>query len=308
MDSVPFLMPISNARCIVIEGVVYVSHYDCIYKLIPGDKWQCLEYYDRRRQYGLGRLGSNLAMVGGLMHNTGNVTGEIIRFDSNNKWSNCGSSMPTPRCDPTVTCTNNYLIAISGKNNNGDLLPIIEILHSTTLQWYRAKPVIPKITLSPRMSALLIDDQHLFVANIDDSKNCTVNDSELMCVHMPLSILLGRKENTPSKSALHVTGKTFKPMDEKTCNENNPKFEWKSTKNATIFSTLALSNKTIFSFISNQVYTFHLSTNSWAHVANLDAQEIPEGTAAAVLEDSILFIGGKIDEKEQKTVKKLVIK
>ena len=292
----------------MIEGVVYVAHYDCIYKLTPGDKWQCLKYYDRRRQYGLGHLGSNLAMVGGLMPDTGNVTGEIIRFNGNNEWSNCGSSMPTPRCDPTVACTYNYLMAIGGKINDDELLSIIEILHSTNLQWYTAKPVIPKNILSPRMSALLINDQHLFVADLDDSKSCTVNDSELMCIHMPLSILLGRKENTPSKSALHVAGKTFKPMDEKTCNENDPKFEWKYTKNTPMFGTLALSKKTIFSFRSNEVYTFHLSTNTWAHVANLDAQEIPAGTAVAVLEDSILFIGGKIDGKEQKTVKKLAIK
>lgn len=287
---------------------MYVAHFDCIYKLTPGDKWQCLnKYYDRRRQYGLGRLGSNLAMVGGLMPDTGNVTGEIIRFNGNNEWSNCGSSMPTPRCDPTVACTNNYLMAIGGNDKNGDLLPIIEILHSTNLQWYTAKPVIPKNILSPRMSALLINDQHLFVANLDDSKSCTVDNSELMCIHMPLSILLGIKENTPSKSALHVAGKTFKPMDEKTCNENDPKFEWKYTKNTPMFGTLALSKKTIFSFSSNEVYTFHLSTNKWAHVANLDAQEIPARTAVAVLEDSILFIGGKIDGKEQKTVKKLAI-
>ena len=308
MDSVPFLMPISNAKCIVIEGVVYVAHYDCIYKLIPGDKWQCLEYYDRRRQYGLGCLGSNLAMVGGLMHDTGNVTGELIRFDSNNKWSNCGSSMPTPRCDPTVACTYNYVIAIGGNNNDGELLSIIEILYSTNLQWYRAKPVIPKDILSPQMSALLINDQHLFVADSDDSKCYMVDATVPICIHMPLDTLLGIKGNTPSKSALHVAGKTFKPMDEKTCNENDPKFEWKYTKNAPIYGILALSNKTIFSFSSNEVYTFHLSTNTWAHVANLDAQEIPTGTAVAVLEDSILFIGGKIVGKEQKTVKKLVIK
>ena len=293
----------------MIEGVVYVAHYDCIYKLPPGDKWQCLKYYDRRRQYGLGRLGSNLAMVGGLMHDTGSVTGEIICFDGNNEWSNCGSSMPTPRCDPTVACTYNYLIAIGGNNNDGELLSIIEILRSTNLQWYTAKFVIPKDILSPRMSALLINDQHLFVADSNDSKKRTSNVSE-KCIHMPLSILLGIKErNTPPKSALHVTGRnmTLKPMDEKTCDENDPKFEWKYTKNTPMFGILALSNKTIFFFRSNEVYTFHLSTNTWAHVANLDAQEIPAGTAVAVLEDSILFIGGKIDRKEQKTVKKLAI-
>lgn len=306
-DATPFLLKTSYASGIEIDGVYYIGVCDCIYKLGIENKWQWIHCLGTQKLFGLGRVEKRLAVVGGLMHNTGKVTGSLVCYDNEKPLDSKYDDMPTPRSSPTIASSNRYLIAIGGRNDEDVLLPIIEIHDSKTHQWYKPRQVIPKEILSSRMSAVLVDDIDLFVAgNLD-------TECGNKCISTSLNYMLGRKGNqSSSQLALQVGLSLSKPIaDEKTSgnsgyNENNPASDWNYTQNTPKFGTIALSNKTIFLFSGDKVFTYHQSTNEWACRARID-KAVLAGASALVLKDSILFIGGKIEEEDQKTVKEFVV-
>ncbi|XP_019860745.1 PREDICTED: uncharacterized protein LOC109589061 [Amphimedon queenslandica] len=305
-DATPFLLKTSYASCIEIEGVYYIGVCGCIYKLGIENKWKCIDCLGAQKLFGLGRLEEKLAVVGGLMHDTGKVTGDVICYDNGKRLESKYPAMPTPRSSPTIASSDRYLIAIGGRNDDDALLPIIEIHDSKIRQWYKSRLFIPNEILSSRMSAVLVDDSDLFVAgNLDE-------ECGNKCITASLNYMLGRKGNQFSQSALQVGLSLAKPIaDGKASgnsgyNENNPTSDWNYTEKTPKFGTIALSNKTIFLFSGDKVFTYHQSTNEWAYRAKID-KAVLAGASALVLKESILFIGGKIDGEDQKTVKEFVV-
>ena len=298
-------MKTSYASCIEIEGVHYIGVSSCVFKLdlelAIENKWQCIACLGPKNLFGLGCLEKNLAVVGGLMYDTGKVTDSVICYKDGKQLDKKYPPMLTPRSSPTIASSERYLIAIGGKNDEDALLPIIEIHDSKTCTWYESRLVIPNEILSQRMSAVLVDDSDLFIAgNLDE-------DSGNKCINVSVNFMLGRKENQ-SQSALYIGSATLKPIDGKAlaCNENDPTSDWNYTENTPKFGTIALSNKTIFLFSADKVFTYHRSTNEWACRAKIN-EKVLVGASALVLKDSILFIGGVVDGNERKIVKQFVV-
>ena len=167
----------SYTYSVVLQGKVYVSGesassssqtvpYTVIEYDPHSDEWCPLPEY-KAMLFGMAVLngqlvlvGGQLGLVGGRFHSVDRkVTKEIAEWDPQSKnWTSKTYTMRTGRYRPAVTTYNKWLVVAGGCDENGNL-DVVEILDTSTEQWYSAAPL--PVKYSYMRSAVVRDDWYL---------------------------------------------------------------------------------------------------------------------------------------------------
>ena len=181
----------SYTSSVVLQGKVYVSGesasssatvpYTVIVYDPHCDEWSTLPEY-KAMLFGMAVLNGQLILVGGRLHSVDQkVTEEIAEWDPQSKnWTSKTYTMRTGRYRPAVTTYNKWLVVAGGRDENGSL-DVVEILDTSTEQWYSAAPL--PVKYSYMRSAVVRDDWYLMGYDKTESK-------QVFSVSLPALILL----------------------------------------------------------------------------------------------------------------------
>lgn len=304
--------------CIVINETIYVAEKQRCYKYDNND-WNLLRAPHKPvvKNFSLGRLGEELIMVGGLNLGKGEkVLKTIQRYIHNDdKWEACPHDMPTPRCCPSVCCSDNYVVVSGGWLDVEKEQPCneVEIFLVKKGEWKSVSP-LPELLKSRGafMSSLVVDEKYLFVAS---SNNCFcaeldellhINEGHGMmvasgnCTPIPrkkskencLPLSMGSTQDhsplvTGSEAPYQVTPWT------PTADINGPQSE--------CHPMLALHDKCMMAVDGSKVFMYAFETRKWCYVGDLPCK-CGVGAAVALLIDRFMLIGGVVDKKGSTSV------
>lgn len=140
-------MPVAMAgpvQAVLIQGKVYVGggstaisgHYDCIVMKYDTDseEWETLPLY-KASHFGMTALNDQLVLIGG--NEEGGIT-KILGVWSGSAWAHPLPPMPTARYSCSAISYDKWLIVAGGCNEYFDAVSSVEILNTTTNQWYAA--------------------------------------------------------------------------------------------------------------------------------------------------------------------------
>ena len=318
-----FPTPVKFASCIVINETVYVAEKQRCYKY-NNNHWNLLRAPVKPvvKNFSLGRLGEDLIMVGGLnlLNNGEKVLGTIQRYiHDDDKWEACPHDMPTPRCSPSVCCSDNYLVVSGGWLDVDKKQPCdaVEIFLVKRGEWKSVSPLPDSLKCKGRpMSSLLVDEKYLFVA------------SSNICVCAELEDLLRFNDG----HAMIVASGNCTPFPRKKSKENCPPLLMASTQDHVPLITgseaanssqvtpwtptadingpqchpmLALRDKCMMAVDGSKVFMYLFKTRGWCYVGDLPCK-CAVGAAVAVLIDRFMLIGGVVDSKGSTSVYSIV--
>ena len=108
----------------------------------PGhDKWTELPP-PPVKDFTIATLRGKLWVVGGWDKSTGMITKTIITFDKHSqRWIKSHPAMPTALTDPAVSGYQDHLIVAGGGNSEGNRVPDVNILDTTSNKWKTAQPL-----------------------------------------------------------------------------------------------------------------------------------------------------------------------
>ena len=145
----PFAMSM-YCDAVVRKGVVYCKEVtsgvgnDRMYAYhTTTHKWSLIPHCPVYRGFTLANVNGTLATVGGYGHD-GKDTNKLFSLtaaDGENReksWIEDFPPMPTQRCNVSTTCTGTALIVVGGEKGDGVVLKTVEILDTSTQQWYIA--------------------------------------------------------------------------------------------------------------------------------------------------------------------------
>ena len=108
----------------------------------PGDdKWTELPP-PRLKYFTIVTLQGKLLVVGGRKMSTRKKTNTILTFDEHSqRWVQSHPAMPTALTSPAVIGYQDHLIVAGGSNSEGERIPDVNILDTTSNKWKTAQPL-----------------------------------------------------------------------------------------------------------------------------------------------------------------------
>ena len=318
-----FPTPVKFASCIVINETVYVAEKQRCYKY-NNNHWNLLRAPVKPvvKNFSLGRLGEDLIMVGGLnlLNNGEKVLGTIQRYIHNDdKWEACPHDMPTPRCSPSVCCSDNYLVVSGGWLDVDKKQPCdaVEIFLVKKGEWKSVSPLPNSLKCKgPPMSSLLVDEKYLFVASsnicvcaeLEDllrfndghtmivaSGNCTPFPRNKSKENCPLLLMTSTQDHVPLITGSEAANPSQVTPWTPTADINGPQCH----------PMLALRDKCMMAVDGSKVFMYLFKTRGWCYVGDLPCK-CAVGAAVAVLIDRFMLIGGVVDSKGSTSVYSII--
>lgn len=330
----------SFSSCVTILNVIYViGESDYIYRYDKDSQtWKGLDscHPTGIGKFSLGRINEDLVTIGGQdMGKSGNVIGDVHMYKYNQNqpnWECQPNAMPTPRCWPSVACSDKYIATCGGLLDADDRNPsrIVELLDIETKVW---KKVHDLPFQGYRMSSLIDNNKHLFVANSYTRYEEECQSKESYIAMAELKILLGEEKHElavgiqPPKARPVSSGSNIL-QDKSECvtrkqQQPNPTQQaipesahpvvprgsvseqkyWGNCDIETNYPILAKYGGCTIAVSDNKVYTYSKDMHKWECACDLsqylhDCNGI--GATVAVLPDSgydIMLIGGQKDRK-----------
>lgn len=162
-NSAPESMSWIFGAAVVCGNDAYFSLYCDLYSYSASkDKWtklnQCLHFH-----YSLAVINNNITAIGGATKGwvqKSTITNVLLIFsnsssDEGSSWVEFLPPMPTKRALPAVLTTSSHLVVAGGRisqevcNENG--ISTVEVLNTTTLQWFTAAS-LPQAMFSPQIT------------------------------------------------------------------------------------------------------------------------------------------------------------
>ena len=133
-----------NGQPVAINGKLYMR---------VGELYKVLEYTPYTEQwtalppppvenFTIATLRGKLLVVGGKDKSTGKKTNTILQFvEHSQQWIRCCPAMPTALAVPAVIGYQNHLIVAGGYNSEGNTIPSVNILDTTSNKWKTVQPL-----------------------------------------------------------------------------------------------------------------------------------------------------------------------
>ena len=333
----------SFSSCVTIKNVIYViGESDYIYRYDKDSQtWKALDscHPTGIGKFSLGRIKEDLVTIGGQdMGKSGNVIGDVHMYKYNQiqpNWERHPNiAMPTPRCWPSVACSDKYLATCGGLLDADDQTPscIVELLDIETELW---KEVHDLPFQGYRMSSLIDNNKYLFVANSYTRYEEERQSKEKYIAMAELKILLGEEKHElvgiqppkarpiSSGSQDKSEGATRKQQQSHHQTTGNPNQQaipesthpvvprgsvseqtyWGNCDIDTNYPILAKYGGCTIAVSDNKVYTYSKDMHKWECACDL-SQYLQDcngiGAAVAIFPDSgydIMLIGGQKDRR-----------
>ena len=139
----------SNSHAVILQKKVYIGGGwanndvdDCTIQVydMEIEEWSRLPRY-RFKWFGMTVINNRLTVVGGWDRSLGKVTDQLAVFDpTSQNWTCPYPSMPTSRHRPAVSAYNEWIVAAGGYDG-GRILSTVELLNTSTNQWFTASPL-----------------------------------------------------------------------------------------------------------------------------------------------------------------------
>ena len=143
------LFATSDSHAVILQKKVYIGGGwanndvdDCTIQVydMEIEEWSRLPRY-RFKWFGMTVINNRLTVVGGWDRSLGKVTDQLAVFDpTSQNWTCPYPSMPTSRHRPAVSAYNEWIVAAGGYDG-GRILSTVELLNTSTNQWFTASPL-----------------------------------------------------------------------------------------------------------------------------------------------------------------------
>ena len=215
------------------------------------DRWSVLPPY-RFELFGMAAVNDQLVLVGG--RDGSKRTNRLgVRDEKSHQWTEPYPPMKTGCTFPSVVTHEKWLVVAGGHDNRfGVALDRVEILDTTTRQWYSAEPLPQRCT---GMKSALVGDTLYLMGGADRNKPV----KEVFTVSLPALI---RQATTPSEAA--------SPAATQTLWQTLPPTPLRySAALALHGSLLAIGGKDDLGNCSSAIHLYQSNTREWVKVGDL---------------------------------------
>ena len=160
------------------------------------DQWSQLPPY-QFRLFGMAAINDQLVLVGGWDHSSKKTNRLGVWDEKSHQWTEPYPPMKTGCFNPSVVTYEKWLVVAGGRD--GSALDRVEILDTTTRQWYSAAP-LPQRCIS--MKSALVGDTLYLMGGLGGYKSVM----EVFTVSLPALI---QQATTPSEAASPATTQTL---------------------------------------------------------------------------------------------------
>lgn len=265
-----------NIHSVVLQEKVYVSSGGGQYTVMVYDskweQWSTLPKH-RTKSFGMAVITGKLVLIGGLygVSYMYNVTEEIATWDPQAKnWTNNISPMRTGRHSPAATSYNKWLVVAGGCDENGSLVDVVEILDTTTQEWYSAAPLPVMCT---QMRSAVVQDEWYLMGCHDEAES-----KRVFSVSLPALILF-------SKAPSQGSSTLWRPLP-------NPPMSF-SAPLAFRESLLAVGGKTDSGKLSSAIHLYQPWSKNWVKAGELPS-ELACCTCTELPSGKLLVAGGEV--------------
>ena len=230
-------------------------------------------------------LNNMLTAIGGINYRY--YSNKVYGLDNTGRgWIEIYPPMPTGRASTTAVCTESSLIVVGG-NFEGPIPCPVEVMNTTTHQWYVAANVPCIIGLRRASGVLCHSTNQLYILGAFNSKlvySCSLSDLFQSCQ-------LASNVNTASLRQFYNVWKKLSnlPLYDSTCvNIYDHLLSIGGSKSADILSTSTKS-----------VYVYRPTTNSWEEVSQMSmARRLCFAVPLPNESNKLMVVGGKDEHSD----------
>ena len=236
-------------------------------------------------------MNDHLTVIGGEHNNK--PTNLVTTYDDNS-WNNTYPNLSVARIDPAVVPYHQYIIVAGGEGDDGNLLDSIEVFDTTKSHWMIVNTHLPQpMSL---ISATICGDSFIIVGytGVDNVNNLIRYNRTFI---IPIDNILSLPQQTHSLSSSDKDNTKWHQL------ADAPYWKTALVPNTSPPVIIGGSNKQVNTV--NDITIYDDTNNKWNKISSLPIN--CAWTTAAVINQSIIVMGGCSDTKTNETANATVL-